>query len=220
METLRIQPQPGLVMALMTHESRSVSRPSGLLVPGTSQLGCDWYGVVFGVGRGVSTLAFGDVIYISRWAGKQWDFRPAGKGFTSEDYRYHLVNARDEGQIIEACGTDYWVTFEPLDAVYKVTDWRGNLGLEGGLEHGTHPVSRRVLLRVAPRAALSSGLIDPGVSRWINPQGTVVSVAPDVTDILPGQQCWFDADARLTRWVQPDGAEMAMVVYRDILAVR
>lgn len=217
----RITPLRGRVVVLMKHESRLDYRPSGLVIPATAWKSNQWYGYVIGVGKGVDTVRFGDVVYLSRWGGKNttWMFHPVGRDCANSDYKYLCINAEDEDQQIEAQGDDFWAIIEPVDCVFKVTDFEGLLGLDGGLEKGTHPVSNRVLLNLDKNPEVSEGgIIDPGVSRWPVPSGKVIEVAPDIEGIAPGQHAWYEKDARMTEW-ESEGESYAMIVADHVLAV-
>lgn len=207
----------GKVTILAIHESRGSFRPSGLIIPETSQFSNRWFGWVVGVGPGVNTLAWGDLVFLARRREAVWFNRPFGAEYSNTQHTFALENPADPEQWIEANGSDKLVVTQPADVVFRVNTWDG---IRAGVSPGTHPVSQRVLIRHDPRLEMIvQGILASGLDEWLPTEGEVVEAAPDVEGIEVGQRVYLEHDPPCTRWKAGDH-EWSLVPVEYVMAVR
>lgn len=188
----------------------NVANESAVGIKAKNSTSGDWYGWVVGVGAKAQGIAFGDLVYVSRWSGIEWWNYPATAQY---------ANPLNPIQQIHAAGGERIAYLHTWELGYKVTDYAGWFGWPGGLAPGTHPIHSRVLLEHERAPRRWGAFIDPGMQKGLTRWARAVEVAPDVQDVQPGDRVLIDPEARHCRWETPDKRIMSTMVTEGILAV-
>jgi len=210
---LRIRPSPGKVAVLAVHASR-FPRASGLLIPSTSD-NARWLGWVFGIGEGVESVEWGDLVEISRWTGVQWFTRPLRTmtGEPSPDVDYLLPDGAGRRAIV-ANGRDMWAFLEPRHMLYRLNDFAGAMA---GTDFTVGPLFDRVLVKHERKAGASAGGVKL-LEDWYRAYGRlarIVAKGPKVEELEIGD--WVLIDSQEGCHLAIDGEPHSIVRERHVI---